>query len=174
MAGKINLVSFIYALCSDARGCPLATATLFDARDASIHLPDITRNAKFISLSFDPARDTPEAMQSYGYPALADPQAARKIPWLFLTTSSRKELDPILRGFGQTINVARDGQTISHLLRVYLVDRRGRIRNIYGLGFLDPRLLFADIRTLLLEEQAEVAGRNNGGGSASRAGRSKP
>jgi len=27
-----------------------------------------------------------------------------------------------------------------------------RIRNIYGLDFLDPELLLADVRTLLLEE----------------------
>jgi hypothetical protein len=33
------------------------------------------------------------------------------------------------------------------------VDRRRRIRNVYGLDFLDPRLLLADVRTLLLEDR---------------------
>jgi hypothetical protein len=36
---------------------------------------------------------------------------------------------------------------------VYLIDRQQRIRNIYGLDFLDPRLLLADVRTLLQEDR---------------------
>ncbi len=166
MRGKISVLSFIYAMCSEEKGCPLATATLFDTRDASAHLPRISRNTRFISLSFDPVRDTPAAMQSYGYPALADPEADKKIPWTFLTTASARQLKPILRGYGQSINPRADGQTISHLLRLYLVDRRGRIRNIYGLGFLDPRLLFTDIETLLLEET------NSGAGAGESSGKS--
>ena len=33
------------------------------------------------------------------------------------------------------------------------IDRQQRVRNIYGLDFLDPRLLMADVQTLLLEER---------------------
>jgi len=33
-----------------------------------------------------------------------------------------------------------------------LVARNGRIRNIYSSGALDPRLIIADVKTLLLEE----------------------
>jgi len=35
---------------------------------------------------------------------------------------------------------------------VFLVDRKGNIRNIYGLDLIDPRLLMTDIETLLLED----------------------
>ena len=37
-------------------------------------------------------------------------------------------------------------------LRVFLIDRAARIRNIYSSGTLDPRLVVADVKTLLLEE----------------------
>ena len=61
-----------------------------------------------------------------------------------------------LAGYGQIVTRTGPGDgPLHHLLRVYLIDRRGRVRNIYGLEFLDPRLLLADIRTLLLEERAE-------------------
>ena len=43
----------------------------------------------------------------------------------------------------------------THQLRVYLIDSARRIRNIYSLGFLDPRLVVGDVRTLLLEEAKE-------------------
>ena len=156
MAGRISIVSFIYTSCDDAKGCPLATAKLFDLHDLSINEPEIAKNARLISLSFDPAHDTPEVMKSYGYAAIADDDAQKKIPWDFLTTASKKDIDPILEQYGQVIDKRGTGSAISHLLRVYLVDRAGQVRNIYGLGFLDQRLLIADIKTLLIEEKARA------------------
>jgi hypothetical protein len=39
-----------------------------------------------------------------------------------------------------------------HVLRVFLIDREGRIRDIHSSATLDPRLVLADVKTLLLEE----------------------
>jgi cytochrome oxidase Cu insertion factor (SCO1/SenC/PrrC family) len=39
-----------------------------------------------------------------------------------------------------------------HTLRVFLIDRDGRVRNIYSSATLDRRLVLADVKTLLLEE----------------------
>src|SRR5262249_40131731 len=81
-------------------------------------------------------------------------------PWEFLTTPSEHELRPILAGYGQLVQrpagLPGPGGTSAsptHLLRVYLIDHQQRIRNIYGPDFLAPRLLVADIRTLLFEER---------------------
>jgi len=149
MAGRIVLFSFIYTNCG--KECPHATSTLYDIFYATAADSDLAANLSLISLSFDPERDTPEAMAAYGYAARTDP--AGKSPWSFFTTRSRRELEPILRGYGQNLSLRPSG-VINHLLRVYLIDRRGRVRNIYGLEFLDPRLLLADVHTLLLEEAA--------------------
>ena len=40
----------------------------------------------------------------------------------------------------------------SHVLKVFLIDRQGRVRNIYSAAFLYPELVMADVKTLLLEE----------------------
>lgn len=157
LKGRISIVSFIYTSCDDVKGCPLATAKLFDLHDYSLRDPEIARNAQLVSLSFDPERDTPKVMESYGYAAIADEDAARKMRWSFLTTASKSKIQPILDDFGQVIDKRGTGSAISHLLRVYLIDREGRIRNIYGLGFLDQRLLIADIKTLLLEEKEHAS-----------------
>lgn len=162
-AGRIVLLSMIYTRCADARGCPLATALLYDLFAASAQHADIGRNLKMISLSFDPRRDTPAAMREYGYAALKSENADKKAPWDFLTTRSEQDLTPILAGFGQTIEPSllaknRPSDDFDHLLRVYLVDRNGWVRNVYGLGFLDPRLVIADVRTLLAEEAGIAAG----------------
>jgi len=153
--GKIALLSFIYTSCRDADGCPLATGLLFELFHASELSPELAANTKLITLSFDPNHDTPGAMATYGQSALEDEQRDQKMEWRFLTTASLDQLQPILDNYRQSINLAKDSETINHLLRLYLVDRKGRIRNIYGLGFLDPRLLLADIETLLMEEAQE-------------------
>jgi cytochrome oxidase Cu insertion factor (SCO1/SenC/PrrC family) len=152
MAGKVVVLSFVYTQCSDARGCPLATAVLYQIHQASRSDPALAERLKLITLSFDPAHDTPAVMARYARPR--DP-AARASEWDRLTTASDRALAPILAGYGQLVFRPAGGQAagLTHRLRVYLIDPQQRIRNIYGLDFLDPQLLLADVRTLLLEEQ---------------------
>ncbi len=47
---------------------------------------------------------------------------------------------------------------LNHTLRVFLIDRAGRIRNIYSSGTLDARLVLADVRTLMMESAQTQAG----------------
>ena len=41
---------------------------------------------------------------------------------------------------------------------VFLIDGQKEIRNIYSVGFLDPRLVMTDVRTILTEEPARHGG----------------
>lgn len=150
--GKITLVSFVYLTCGDVNGCPLAMSTLFDIHDASIGLPGLREDVQLMTISFDPSRDTVEAIEAFAYPITSDAAAPRKINWHVLTTSGRAALQPILDGYGQVVDRSEDQDRINHLLRMYLLDRDGAIRNVYGLGFMDPRLLMTDVETLLMEE----------------------
>ena len=76
--------------------------------------------------------------------------------WQFLTTASEQDLQPILDAYGQfrVKNYDGDGNytgSMSHILRVYLIDRQRRIRNIYSTGFLHAETVVNDLRTLTLE-----------------------
>jgi len=150
--GRITLLSFIFANCSDPSGCPLAIGTLFEIYHASEKSKALVDSARLVTLSFDPERDTPEALASYAQAALADPEVKRKLPWSFLTTRSKADLKPILEHYGQPVAPRQGSDQLNHLLRLYLIDRQGQIRNVYGLGMLNPRFLLADIETLLLED----------------------
>ena len=156
LAGKISLVSFIYLACSDSYGCPKASALLFDIFHASENFADLSSDIQLISLSFNPERDTPQMMESFAYPVLADQQRQAKINWHFLTTENQAALAPLLTGFGQSLSRTGDPDVINHLLRLYLVDRTGTIRNVYGLGMIDPRLILLDVETLLWQEQTAL------------------
>ena len=153
LAGRITVLSFVYTRCSDANGCPLATAVLYQLHGATAGDPELARNLRLVTLSFDPGHDTPATMARYS--RVAATQETRS-PWEFLTTASERQLAPILAAYGQLVQrpPGPAAAAPTHLLRVYLIDRQQRIRNIYGLDFLDPRLLLGDVRTLLLEDRA--------------------
>lgn len=151
--GKITLVSFVYLTCGDVNGCPLAMSTLFDIHDASRQLPGLKDDVQLMTISFDPDRDTVEAIEAFAYPITLEGAESPALDWHVLTTTGMGDLQPILDGYGQVVDRSDDQERISHLLRMYLVDRDGQIRNIYGLGLIDPRLLMTDVETLLMSER---------------------
>lgn len=151
--GRITVMSFIYTRCAAARACPYATGVLLELHRASDEDPALASQLRLVSLSFDPANDTPERMAAFAGIAARRPAAA---PWNFVTTRSPAALQPILAAYGQAVNrkanPADPTGPLNHILRVFLVDAAGRIRNIYGSDTLDPRLVLADVRTLMLEQ----------------------
>ncbi len=150
--GKLTLVSFVYLTCSDVNGCPFALSTLFEIHARSAGIPWLRDHVQLMTISFDPQRDTTEAIASFAYPITHDPNAGSALRWHVLRTEDLQTLQPILDGFGQVVDRSDDSEKISHLLRMFLVDRRGNIRNIYGLGLIDPRLLMTDVESLLMED----------------------
>ena len=153
--GKITLFSFIYTYCSDPRGCPLAYATLHSLKQTVERTPALHGKVRFVSMSFDPEYDTPVAMRSYGGP---EARATGPLEWRFLTTRNGRELAPLLDGFGQDVSVAapqpagRRIPVLSHMLKVYLIDPGGTVREIYSTSWLHPAVLLNDIQTLLREQ----------------------
>ncbi len=151
--GQVALVSFAYLDCTDATGCPLALATLkrLDAELAA--RPALAGRAHLVTLSIDPARDTAERM------ATARRHLAPVGDWRFLTVERPEALAPVLADFGQDAVPLRgaDGADIGrirHVLKLFLVDSNGDVRNIYSAGFLFTPVLLNDIETVLMGESA--------------------
>ena len=49
------------------------------------------------------------------------------------------------------LNLNADGTwsgTFRHVLKVFLLDQRNHVRNVYSVGLLDPQLVLNDLRTL--------------------------
>jgi len=146
---KVVLLNFMYSTCTDINGCPLATAVFHKIKNILQKDLDVGKEVSLISLSFDPENDTPEVMKLYG-----DGSDNDVINWNFLTTNSTKELNPILDKYSQRIikEYDEDGNyvgSISHILRVFLIDKSKSIRNIYSVSFLHSDILINDIKTLL-------------------------
>lgn len=92
LKGRTVLINVVYATCQDA--CPLITQKLNEVRR---HLPPelFGQQVFFVSLTSDPAHDTPQALKAF-----ARKQGADVAGWTFLT--GRKEnVEHILKKLGQ-------------------------------------------------------------------------
>ena len=150
--GKITLLTFFYTYCVDPLGCPFAHTTLAHLRDRVRGDRALESRVRFVSVSLDPTHDTPAAIASYGQEFTID----HKFEWRFLTTRRVPELLAVLDDFGQDVSVdvdenGRATRTLHHMLKMFLIDARGEVREIYTLAFVQPRMMFNDIKTLALE-----------------------
>lgn len=148
---KLVVLSFMYSSCSDVNGCPLALHVLNQLRQRLQADPALAEAVRIISFSFDPHHDTPAVLRdlsaSFG-------QAATD--WRFVTAPADR-LKGLLDGYGQFIAPRQDG--IDHSLRVYLIDREGRVRNIYSTAYLHAAVIANDLKTLDAERPTAAAPR---------------
>ncbi len=156
-SGRITLLAFVYTRCGDV--CPMASAYMAQVRQLSgpAGLSDVLG---MISLSFDPQYDTPARMRDYAEGFRTGDSSLP--PWRFLTAKDEMAIKPVLAAYGQPVSRKRDASSpsgpLSHLLRVFLIDAEGSIRNIYSADFLDPRLVINDVLTLRKEAQSAPFG----------------
>ena len=152
--GRVTVMSFIYTRCAAAKACPYATGVLRELHQLSADDLALAAGMRLISMSFDSAGDTPERMAAYAGQAGERKSAAE---WRFLTTASKEKLQPILDAYGQAVDKKQNPLDptgpLNHTLRVFLIDRAGKIRNVYSSGTLDVRLVLADVKTLMLEQR---------------------
>ena len=152
LQGRLSVLSFMYTYCRDPVGCPLAYRAMVQTRDGLLADPALAARSQLVSLSFDPTNDTPEQMAIYGRGQVDE----QRLRWRFLTTASVPRLLPLLEGLGQDVSVETDARgrptrTLNHLMKLFLIDARLWVREIYGVATLDATALVNDLRTLALE-----------------------
>lgn len=142
LRGRVVLLSFIYTSCTTT--CPLLTQRMALLQDQLKNSGLWPSSVSFLSITVDPERDTAAALVNYAklFDAV-DPN------WLFLREQPT-HLRPVLAAYDEWTKRLPDGD-IDHPARVYLIDRRGHIREIYGISFFDDRQVLIDIQTLLAE-----------------------
>lgn len=121
--GRAVAITFIYTRCPYPTFCPRQSTQFAAACEALRALPNGPTNWHLLSVSFDPAHDTPSVLRNYARQYRYDP--AR---WSFLT-GDIMDIDALTEQFGMFFS--RDGEGFSHNVRTVVVDPEGRIRKIY-------------------------------------------
>jgi protein SCO1 len=138
--GKVVAVTFIYTWCPDV--CPMLTDKMARVQDALG--PDFGTKVAFVSITFDPKRDTPEALKEYAEAFDADVAG-----WSFLTGEPAAVLE-LAQRYGVAVAPGPNGQ-LDHSLLTTLVDRQGTMRVQY-LGYrFDEEEFRQDLLSLVKE-----------------------
>ncbi|WP_363352087.1 SCO family protein [Methylocystis echinoides] len=148
--GAVTALGFFYGHCADPTGCPVAWSVFEAAREAARRDPLLASRLRLVFVSLDPARDTPSTLRLLKSNENGDDGHA---PWSFLTGASEREVTPLLRAMGQDVayeidDSGRRSGAINHMLKVFLIDPDGWVREIYSTAFLTPESLLNDARTL--------------------------
>jgi protein SCO1/2 len=136
--GKILVVSFVFTTCNGA--CPATTHRLAKVR-AALDEQVKPRPIEFLTITLDPARDTPEALRKYV--KLYDLPAKR---WTFVTGPPEKVAQTI-DAWGMWVKPTANGQ-LDHPSRVFLLDQQQRIREVYNVDMLRTADVLEDIELL--------------------------
>lgn len=150
--GAVTALGFFYGQCVDPAGCPVAWSTFETVRREAAADDLLKTRLRLVFISLDPARDTPTVMRLFQD---AENAGESSIPWAFLTSRGYDDLAPLLQAMGQDIApdvdaAGRRTGAINHLLKVFLVDPDGWVREIYTTAFLTPESLLNDARSLAL------------------------
>jgi protein SCO1/2 len=143
LRGRAVVLDFIFTHCPGP--CPILTGIHVSLQRK---LPDAVRDrTHFVSISLDPARDTPEALRAY-----AEARGADLSGWSFLTGSS-EQIDAVLKGYGVGKRLPADGEgEIEHTVATFLIDPDGLVAKRYlGLQH-EPETMLADLEALLRDD----------------------
>jgi len=142
--GQVVLLAFIFTTCPGV--CPLIS-TQMSALQAALKADGLfPAKAKLISVTVDPKTDTAPVLSRYARTFKADPAG-----WTFLREEPER-LKPVLKAYDEWTRVLSEPKGwLDHPARVYLVDQKGNIREIYSLAFFNEKQALIDMRVLLAE-----------------------
>lgn len=133
--GSPALVTFMYTRCPMPTFCPLLDRHFAEIQERST-ADSSWKDLHLVSVSFDPAVDTPTVLKHHAQVVGADPQR-----WTFLT-GPPSDIDRFARQFGVTVMYEANGVDITHNLRTALVGPDGRIVALYtGNGWTPDQVL---------------------------------
>jgi protein SCO1/2 len=145
LRGKVLLVSFIFTTCNGS--CPATTSRMGTvARELEQQGLFKDDRVRLLSITLDPKRDTPAALRRYR--KLYDIEGEHH--WSFLTGPAAT-VDKVIKAWGMWVKPAANGQ-LDHPSRIFLVDGKGRIREVYSLEYFKPAWVLEDVRGLLKEK----------------------
>lgn len=129
--GKALAITFIYARCPLPDYCIKMSTAFSDTAKLIATNEDLKDKVRLLSISFDPANDTPEKLRSYGIGYLGNDPKAKFDVWQ-LAVGKDAEVKKIADFFGLRYEVDQNDKTqINHSLRTAVVGPDGKVTKIF-------------------------------------------
>lgn len=145
--GKVLLVTFIYTRCPLASYCPRMSRNFAQLEKFLDDDTLLYAKTHLLSISFDPAYDTPAVLRSYGGSYTGRYTEEDFTHWDF-AAPPEKELREMLHFFLVGATPEKD-HTITHSLSTVVIDQQGKVYKWYPTNDWTPEQLLADVKQLL-------------------------
>ncbi len=140
--GQAVVLTFVYTRCPMPTECPLMDKNFADLQDKIKAKPGL--QAHLLSVTIDPAHDTPAVLAAHAKALGADPAV-----WTFVT-APQNTIDEFASRFGLTLMRDPDHpDQITHSLRTALIDRQGNLVKAYTGNDWTPDQILGDIVVLV-------------------------
>ena len=120
--GRVTAVTFIYLRCPLPDYCPLMDRRFAEVQRQVKADPALSQRVSLVSVSIDPAADTPARLAEHASALGADPAI-----WQFASLESEQDIARFAAQFGVNVIREQDG-TITHNLRTLVIDPAGTVR----------------------------------------------
>jgi protein SCO1/2 len=140
--GKALLITFIYTRCPVPDYCTLMSDNFAAIERELQKTPALYKQTHLVSISFDPAYDTPKVLRSYGASHTGNYDKETFSHWEF-ATGDAEEVKKMAQFFGFAYVPEKD--QIVHSLQTVLIAPDGKIANIYSGNEWKPSDVLRDI-----------------------------
>ena len=129
MEPKVRLIEFMYTQCPDV--CPNTTYQMKDLRNRLEKDGVFGSKVEFLTVSFDPKRDTPEVLHDYAKTFEID-----KYKGWHLVRGEKEDIQKLADNFDFMYRDPGTGQYV-HTSATYLLDEDNRVIEVFGMGEKD-------------------------------------
>lgn len=145
--GKVLLLTFIYTRCPLPNFCVRMSRNFADIDKALQKDPAMYAKTHLLSVSFDPAYDTPGVLRSYGGAYTGNYLKETFAHWDF-AAPTEKELPKVLQFFDIGATPEKD-KTITHSLSTVVIAPDGKLYKWYPGNDWTPRQVLQDVQKLV-------------------------
>jgi protein SCO1/2 len=136
--GQPLVLTFIFTRCAVPNFCPRMTSNFSELQNLIKAESGPGANAHLLSITLDPAFDTPEILKQYGAHSNEDPNV-----WS-LATGDPKEIDSLAAAF--SVYRQTESGVLSHGLATALISPDGKIMKIWRGNTWKPEEIISEIR----------------------------
>ena len=130
--GKATAITFIYSRCPLPEYCILMSKHFSDLANQLNDNAELKDKIRLLSISFDPATDTPAKLKEYGRGYLGKDSKTDFSVWQ-LATGTDKEVKTIADFFGLRYEVDQNNKTqFNHSLRTIVVAPDGKVKKVFS------------------------------------------
>jgi protein SCO1/2 len=147
--GKALAITFIYAKCPLPDYCIRMSTNFSDLTARISQDPELKDNIRLLSISFDPANDTPEKLRSYGIGYMGNDPKAKFDVWQ-LAVGKADEVRKIADFFGLRYEVDQNDKTqFNHSLRTAVIAPDGKVTRIFAGNEWKPAALLKELEAAI-------------------------